>query len=378
MLKILLLCLSLFSSIVVFAQYCATGGPTSTADSNLEGLSIVGASGSINFVGCPGVIGVQYYNSQTVTLNAGSAYSLQVQFGTCGGNYSGVGQGWIDFNGDGIFASNESLFTWSGIPPVAANTYVVNVPASAVNGMTRMRIIQAEAQTLPLDPCAQFTWGSTTDFNVFIQGGVDCSAYVGDDRFDPRSIPSIPFTEMYNSSFCYSDQNPTYSSTDVFYRLVPGNVEAVKISLCGSSFDTFLSVLDKNGFAILGNDDAPGCGTSSELELLTEGYDTLFVVVEGWGLASGDYILNITESSLSTQEIQKSLPLIYPNPTKEKLNFSEPMNGNLTVFDTQGKSVLTIEMVGQKTIDVSSLVPGFYYIQLEHEGTYFEQKIVVQ
>jgi len=246
-----------------FSQYCTSGGPSSTADSNLEGLSIVGASGSINYVGCPAVTGVQHYTTETVTLSAGSSYVLNIQFGTCGGNYNSVGEVWIDFNGNSVFEPSESLLTWSGQPMTSPQGYAISVPANALSGTHRMRVMQAEQSTLPLDPCAAFTWGSVTDFNVTLTGGIDCSGYVGDDRYDPRIVPNIPFSESHNSATCYSNQSSAYNSPDVFYKIVPNGLSAINVSLCGSSFDTFLSVQDQNGTAIYGNDDSGNCGTSS-------------------------------------------------------------------------------------------------------------------
>ena len=74
------------------AQYCTSGGPSSTADSNIESVTITGTSGSINYTGCPGIIGLEQYTAQTVSLGQGNNFSLDVQFGTCGGNYTGAGE----------------------------------------------------------------------------------------------------------------------------------------------------------------------------------------------------------------------------------------------------------------------------------------------
>lgn len=296
--RIALIAILLFLGTTSFSQYCESGGQSSTADSNLGALSIVGASGSINFTGCPGVTGVQYYTAETVTLSAGASYVLNLQFGTCGGNFSSVAEVWIDYNGNNVFETSESVVTWSGQPMGAPTGYVITVPANSVAGMHRMRVMQAEQSTLPLDPCAGFTWGSVTDFNVTLTGGIDCSGYIGDDRFNPRVVGNIPFSENHNSSICYSNQSAAYVSPDVFYKIVPNGLGAIKVSLCGSTFDTFLSIQDQNGMAIYGNDDAGNCGTSSEIEFPTAGYDTVFAVVEGWGVASGDYTIVITEGSL--------------------------------------------------------------------------------
>lgn len=374
-----LLIASLFLPIAFsYSQYCESGGPSSTADSNLEQLSIVGASGSINYTGCPAVTGVQYHSSETVTLNAGSSYALTVKFGTCGGNYSGVGEAWIDFNGNQVFEASESILTWSGTPPVAAANYAVTVPANAMSGLQRMRVIQAEGMSLPMDPCASFTWGSVTDFNVMLQGGIDCSGYVGDDRNDPRLVPSIPFVESYSTAICYSNQSFAYNSPDVFYKIVPGNLEAIKISLCGSSFDTFLSIQDQNGMAIYGNDDSPNCPTASELEFSTVGYDTLYAVVEGWGLYSGDYMITITAGSLGLDAAEANSLHIYPNPSSGLFHFNEAMSGTMHVYSMEGKAVFQKDLEQTKTIDLSHLPKGIYWIDFLRNDQRLTQKISIQ
>ncbi|MDB4516778.1 T9SS type A sorting domain-containing protein [Crocinitomicaceae bacterium] len=376
----LLLISSIFaiSSSAVFAQYCMSGGPSSLNDSNLENLQITGASGSINYVGCPAVLGVEYYTTENVTLNAGSSYVLGAKFGTCGGNFSSVAEAWIDFDGNGIFEPSESILTWSGVPPQPLVGYSITVPANAISGATRMRVIQAESSTLPLNPCASFTWGSVTDFNVIIQGGVDCSAYIGDDQNDPRAVPSIPFVETNNSSFCYSNQNPAYASPDVFYKIIPAGIGSINVSLCGSTFDTFLSILDENGIAVVGNDDAVNCGTSSEIEFLTDGYDSLYVVVEGWGSASGDYTITITQGSLSLDDIDSDQLTIYPNPADNEIHIGNATEGVVTIFNAQGQMVLNKNLEGASSLDISELPSGFYLVQLTNKEQTREQKLIVK
>jgi hypothetical protein len=359
-------------------QYCETGGPSSTADSNLEALSITGVSGSINYTGCPGTPGLEYYTAETVTLSAGGSYVLNIQFGTCGGNFSSVGEVWIDFNGNSIFEPSESLLTWSGQPMTSPTGYVISVPANALSGTHRMRVMQAEQSTLPLDPCANFTWGSVTDFNVTLTGGIDCSGYVGDDRFDPRIVSSIPFTESHNSSICYTNQNPTYNAPDVFYKIVPNGIPALKVSLCGSSFDTFLSIVDQNGMAIYGNDDSGACGTSSEVEFLTEGHDTLFAVVEGWGIASGDYTITITEVPLAVLENNTDKLILYPNPANDRVSFDKHYSGTVKFFSTQGRIVHETILNNDLQMDVSHLPRGMYIIELTTNNATLQQKIILK
>ena len=123
--------------------YCTTGGPSSTADSNLESFNMTGDNAtSIAYTGCPGVTGVEDQTALMVDLSTGSSYSCDVQFGSCGGNYAGAGEVWIDFDGNGTFDASESVGTWSGTPPAALQTYNFTVPSGASPGVRGMRVMQ--------------------------------------------------------------------------------------------------------------------------------------------------------------------------------------------------------------------------------------------
>lgn len=349
------------------AQYCMTAGPSSTADSNLQSLSLTGASGSITFTGCPGVLGVQEYLTQTAFLNAGGNYTVNLQFGTCGGNYSGVGQAWIDFDQSGTFDASESIGTWSGLPPTSASVFNFTVPSGASNGQTRMRVTQFEGGTLPINPCQAFTWGSVTDFSIFISNGIDCSTYTGDSYASPRVVNTLPFSESHSTSVCYSNQNPVYSSPDVFYLVKTSGYSSIAVSLCGSSFDTFLSAYDTQGNVLVINDDYAACGTSSQFEVNTTGKDTVYLIVEGWGSANGNYNISINEGTLGLSDIQASGPKIYPNPAVDQLMISG-ISGAFQVLDLQGKVLYTFTSSDETyQLDVSSLKSGIYFIRYEGE-----------
>ena len=170
----------MFISFQINAQsYCTDGGPDLTADSNVESVDLVGENQSISYVGCQnggsGVAGVEdLTSSQVADLIAGNTYTIDVQFGTCGGNFAGAGEVWIDFNQNLSFDASESIGTLaSGIPPFSLSNFTFTVPSDAVNGTTRLRVIQQEGGNLPIDPCADFFWGSATDFGIDVSGGVD-------------------------------------------------------------------------------------------------------------------------------------------------------------------------------------------------------------
>lgn len=378
MIKILLSILLIYSGFSAKSQYCMTGGPSTLNDSNLELLSLIGTSGSINYTGCPGVLGVEEFLSQTTTMNAGAAYSVSVKFGTCGGNYAAVGEAWIDFNQNNVFEPSESILTWQGTPPVALANYPFSVPAGALTGQTRMRVMQAEGQSLPMNPCVAFAWGSVTDFVVEIQNGVDCTGYTGDDSSDPRIVPSIPFNETHNTSVCYSNQNPAYNSPDVYYLVTPGSFDAINISLCGSLFDTYLSVRDKYGTLMGTNDDAALCGTSSELTVATAGYDSIYVIVEGWGMAMGSYTINIGEGFVGLNELSNNPFIIYPNPASKGFKLEGNYSGDVLILNTEGKLVLSKTIDTHESVDISSLSPGFYIVRLKSDTNIYDKKLIIE
>ena len=156
-----------------YSQVCTAVGPSSTFDSNVQAVTLMGdAATSISYTGCPGIPGLENLTaSQSVTLTTGVPYTANVQFGTCGGNYGSAGEAWIDWNQNNVFDATESLGTWTGTPPTSLSSFNFIVPVTASPGITRMRVTQQEGGTIPLNPCATFLWGSVVDFQVVVTTG---------------------------------------------------------------------------------------------------------------------------------------------------------------------------------------------------------------
>jgi hypothetical protein len=367
---------SLFFFSIAYGQYCTSNvGPTSTADSNVELVQINGALGNIYFVGCPAVLGVQDLTALSTTLNAGSPYLLNVKFGTCSGNYAGVGEAWIDFDQNGNFDPYESIGTWTGTPPVAISAFNFVVTANAQNGITRMRIMQREAGSLPLNPCGSYSWGSVMDFGITIGNGIDCTGFIGDDESDPILIASLPYADTRDNSFCYSNNNYVYPSPDIYYKFDPNPlIQQVNVSLCGSAFDTFLSVKDMNGNVIAFNDDAGNCGSQSALSFLTAGLGSVFIIVEGWGMEMGEYTLSIDADYVGLEDENIWKLNVYPNPTNGIVHVNKP-SGILTLFHINGTELASFNTDEILDIDLSTLTPGTYFLK-SIEGI-VSQKIVL-
>lgn len=371
----------LLASSTSFSQYCTSVGPTTTIDSNLQSFSLTGESATaINYTGCPGVIGLEDKTStQSVSLNAGSNYTAYAQFGTCGGNYTGVGSAWIDFNSNQVFEPSELIGTWSGIPPTALSTWNFTVPSGAITGTTRLRVIQREGGSLPIDPCSSFSWGSVTDFTVNIGGGMDCSGYLGQTYSDPRVVSALPFSETHSNQVCYFNNFTVYGSPDVYYRLLPQQLgaEFITVSLCGSAIDTYLTITDASGTVLWYNDDS-NCGTGSKIHFSTAGHDTLFVIVQGYGIATGDYNILIEQELVSLEDISVENIRIFPNPATEYIATDYSGNLSYRLTDLSGKLILSGVFNSANKIAIDQLTKGCYLLNCfnPESGQQFVMKIV--
>jgi hypothetical protein len=378
--KQIYLTIALSFPLLCSAQYCTSGGPTSTADSQVLFVRLVGQNDSIRYnYSCPGIIGVQNLTNLSTSLIAGNAYQLSVQFGTCNGNYAGAGEAWIDFDQNGTFDPSESIGTWQGVPPVALSVWNFTVPLMAQNGATRMRVTQQEQATSPpLDPCASFTWGSVMDFTINISGGVDCSAYPGDERTDAIPVTSFPYSHTWNSSYCYSNQNYVYPSPDVYYLVLPSAQTAfINASLCGSSYDTYISAVDPQGNVLAYNDDDPACAPYSSITIPSAGQDSIYIIVEGWGNNAGNYVLNINQGFVAVEENQLPQMKLYPNPANNSCVIQNANNAIVTIYDLTGKSVMQIADYSGEIINTTSLSEGVYTVECISGINKSVQKLVI-
>ncbi|WP_426429819.1 T9SS type A sorting domain-containing protein [Winogradskyella sp. HB-48] len=151
-----------------------------------------------------------------------------------------------------------------------------------------------------------FTSDGATDYYIMVEG---YSSNSGDYTLSvtcetPEPAPDNDLCENATPIACGdtvmgSTENATNSGgnsgPDVFYSLSgTSNGEEVTLSLCGSSFDTILTVFDAcDGSVVATNDDS--CGLQSELTFTSDGTTTYIIRVDGFsGSSSGDYTLAVT------------------------------------------------------------------------------------
>lgn len=193
--KIAMLLPSLFLWQAASGQYCG-GGPSSTGDSNIGAASITGENAtSISYTGCPAVTGVEDQTVQVVELIAGNSYTFSITLNTCSAtSYESAGEVWIDFNQNNVFEPSESIGTatipvFNGGPVTASLPFTV--PLTAAGGVTRIRAMQWEGGTNPLNPCGSFTWGSVVDFSADITAAAASCPFPTDLTATPTSQQDV-------------------------------------------------------------------------------------------------------------------------------------------------------------------------------------------
>ncbi len=78
--------------------------------------------------------------------------------------------------------------------------------------------------------------------------------------------------------------------------------------------------------------------------------------------------------TLSIDDIDFKNIVVYPNPTTNTLNIKTTLDITYTLYDFMGK--LIVDNSKERTIDMSSLANGVYFLSIEHHGIRFNKKIV--
>ncbi|MGY6563039.1 MAG: S8 family serine peptidase [Luteibaculaceae bacterium] len=114
----------------------------------------------------------------------------------------------IDLNQDGVFASNEILFSTTSSSTQAVTDSLI-IPSTAELGLTRMRIIMRD-QAIP-GPCAVFTFGEVEDYCLTIN-----ESTVGIVNNSMESIGFNLFPNPTNSNVTITTNEPFSGTVNIF------------------------------------------------------------------------------------------------------------------------------------------------------------------
>lgn len=116
-----------------------------------------------------------YYSGLTANVVGGTAYTLTLQSGSAWSQQFRV---WIDYNQDGVFSANESVYNTTS-SSTAVFTGSVTIPVTAFNGVTRMRVACRFSSAVAAgDSCSHTGFGEYEDYNISITGATSPVDYV--------------------------------------------------------------------------------------------------------------------------------------------------------------------------------------------------------
>lgn len=114
----------------------------------------------------------------TATLFPGVLYEINVTVGTYQQQNIAV---WIDYNDDFVFAPEERVgYTLTEIGSNETGTFSILLDCTAPAGMHRMRVRDVwNTEAATIDPCANYGYGETEDYDITIEGFTGCIAPFG-------------------------------------------------------------------------------------------------------------------------------------------------------------------------------------------------------
>ncbi len=125
----------------------------------------------------------------------------------------------------------------------------------------------------------------------------ECTPFptLGNSINTPIVVNSLPYFNGGSTQTCFTSTSTLRPSVDVFYEFTTGPCAiSADVSLCGSSFDTWLYVIDANGNVIADNDDF--CGAQSVVTFNVTANTTYYAVIEAFTAVTGLYQIAITET----------------------------------------------------------------------------------
>jgi hypothetical protein len=211
---------------------------------------------------------------------------------------------YIDYNHNGLFTDPGEAVT--GVGPASAPasgphwTTTINIPMTAMLGLTRMRVVQNKTGTTT--PCGTYNWGETEDYTINIQ----CPTFTGTGTVDQGicSGTAATFTGT-----------PSYSGATISWWDSPSGGTQLGT---GNSFTTS-SLTSTTTYYV--QEDYPGCPSSARTDIdaiVTAVAVTLAPInVTCNGLANGSFTQ--TAVSCGTAPFQYSLDQVSWGPIPTNL-----------------------------------------------------------
>lgn len=268
----------------------------------------------------------------TAHIHIDSSYTIQV---TSGPNPETI-KGWIDFNNDGTFSSNELVISYDA-PPTGNVSYhesVFSIPQNAITCTPLRMRIASDIFPNTVTPCSNPEYGQTEDFIVMIASE---QSSVSVDVMPNTVVPSGT-TVTFQSIVTNTGTNPAYRWLKNG-QMIPGVYGPTWIATGGVDF---LS------------------GDVISLKVLSNNPCILPETI------SGEITMELSGTVGITNIIPQNTIKLYPNPTQNTIILDGlAVNTNLQIENLQGQIIYSAILPDLKTaIDLSSFETGIYLFRL--------------
>lgn len=155
-------------------------------------------------------------------------------------------------------------------------------------------------------------------------------------------------------------------SPDVWYTFSPPTDGGLDVSLCGSSYDTVISVHNASPPSTanqVGCNDDSDCGLQSRLLFETTGGQTYWVRVSGWGGNSGDFVL----SAFVPTPTPSPTPLV-PLQAYHRIAIENPLPNTADYFGMAMDADDQYLVAGARTDDLGAVDTGVVHVFDEATG----------
>jgi hypothetical protein len=332
--------------------YCLPTYNTTTycLNATISNVTMAGSPGFNNSSTCSGVAYADYTNSISATVVAGSSYAFSI---TRSASYNRYLQVYIDFNQDGDFNDANEKILPDNTAATAVYSSSVTIPATALNGNTRMRVIMRNLFTITSACETNMDYGEAEDYRLTVTGGalpVGLLYFTGVSLHGDVQLNWATSFEQNNKSF-------------IVEKSINGTV-----------------------FSVLDTVEGKGHSVSVEKYILTDAHPfaagTYYRIKQVNDDGSYQYYSTILVNSKEEGNI-----VVYPNPAQHTLNLTvhavAPSLIQYDVLDFIGNILwsgsLTVNAGGNShPINIAALAPGMYYLHVKTESKSSLHRIIKQ
>lgn len=281
--------------------------------------------------------GYSDYTHLSTVLEAGVEHTAKAMFGYTNER----AQGWIDYNGNGVFDSNEALFILRGGKAGLEVSQAFTIPEDAVPGTHRMRV-RVKYQTVPTNPCTDNAEkGQTHDYTVIIP-----------ERF-PRvkNLSAMWQTNKINLTW----EAPEAGDKKLIGYRINRNGVLLKDNFNGLSLED-TAVIDGNVYV----------------------YEVVSVYENGTSIPAISNIIVMGATGICQDIRPESTFTVFPNPVVDVLHITgNSIPSNISIFDMSSRLVYSSDKCNMDTtIPTTSLKQGVYLLIIDTEEGRIVKKFI--